>query len=60
MTTYSNIELEQFRQLAAAVKRGENVDDGLALRFAMLGWLKQISAQPMCWEVTSDGDAHLK
>jgi hypothetical protein len=56
--TYTQEDLDQFKIIVKAVEAGERVENGFALHFAMLGWLRQIG-RPPGWEVTVFGRQHL-
>lgn len=60
MQIYTASELEQFKVIAADIRRGHDVNDLLALKFKMWGWLRQVDDKPIKWELTSQGEAHLK
>jgi hypothetical protein len=51
---YTLDQLRQFIAMQAALKDG-TVDSGLALSWAMLGWVRQTSITPPLWEVTAVG-----
>ncbi|HEU4457770.1 MAG TPA: hypothetical protein VFR90_01445 [Methylibium sp.] len=57
--TYTETDLLQFRAIAAALDRDDEVDAGLALPFKMSGWLRQVGIDPPRWEVTEFGRKHL-
>ena len=59
MQTYTATELEQFKVIAAEIRCGHDVNDLLALKFKMLGWLRQADDKPIKWELTAQGEAQL-
>lgn len=59
MQTHTDSELEQFKVIAAAIKLGHDVNDLLALKFKMWGWLRQVDDNPIKWGLTPQGTAQL-
>lgn len=59
MQQYTEDDLGAFKGMVAAIEQGETFDNVQALRFHMLGWLRQLDFHPIRWEVTELGTTHL-